>query len=249
MPDLLILDFDGTLAPLCPHPDEAQLPRSTAEVLQKLQTRIPIALLTGRSVSDLTGKLLNTGVQPQFIVGNHGLEGLPAHSEKRSAALIAVESWLTQLPLQLWENRGIYLENKAYSLSVHYRSVETRSEEVESLHQQLARLTPAPSVIPGKSVLNVLPANSPHKGHAVLALMEATGSQHTVFIGDDVTDERGFEVRNTPELRERPDRKLTTIRVGTSEPTSAEFRLQDPDDVEAYLRALWLRLTSIQTII
>src|SRR5262245_10523488 len=76
---LLAFDFDGTLAPIVAHPDDAAVPPTEARLLAQLSLRRPVAIVTGRRVADVPGRL---GFQAQFIIGNHGAEddtpGIPA---------------------------------------------------------------------------------------------------------------------------------------------------------------------------
>ena len=82
---LLAFDFDGTLAPIVARPDQATVPEPVSRGLAKLAERWPVAVITGRSVADVSPRL---GFTPRYIIGNHGVEypmrGVP---ESSSAAL------------------------------------------------------------------------------------------------------------------------------------------------------------------
>jgi len=68
---LLAFDFDGTLAPIVPMPHEARVPKAVSDGLDRLSRRLPLAIITGRSVTDVKPRL---GFEPNYIVGNHGAE-------------------------------------------------------------------------------------------------------------------------------------------------------------------------------
>ena len=73
---LLAFDFDGTLAPIVAHADDARVPDALARRLAVLAAAQPLAIITGRSVADVVGRL---GFRPWTVVGNHGAElaGVP----------------------------------------------------------------------------------------------------------------------------------------------------------------------------
>ncbi len=68
---LLAFDFDGTLTPIVPRPDDAYLSKGVSSRLAQLSKCLPVAIVTGRSVADVRGRL---GFVPRFVVGNHGAE-------------------------------------------------------------------------------------------------------------------------------------------------------------------------------
>ncbi len=70
---LLAFDFDGTLAPIVEHPDDAAVGAAVAAPLAALAARLPVAIVTGRSIGDVTPRL---GFAARWVIGNHGAEGL-----------------------------------------------------------------------------------------------------------------------------------------------------------------------------
>lgn len=68
---LLAFDFDGTLAPIVARPDDACIPLAVARRLDRLSALLPLAIITGRTIEDVQGRLSFT---PMFIIGNHGAE-------------------------------------------------------------------------------------------------------------------------------------------------------------------------------
>ena len=83
MPKLVLFDIDGTLAPIVERPDEARLPDAVQDGLAELSRRYDIAVITGRSVEDARRMLSFT---PRYVVGNHGIEGLPGASVRLALA-------------------------------------------------------------------------------------------------------------------------------------------------------------------
>jgi trehalose 6-phosphate phosphatase len=231
---LCAFDFDGTLAPIVTQPEKAHLPLGVLQRLVTLAHYTPVAVITGRSVADIRSRL---GFEPDYIVGNHGLEGIPgeAHCAGRCEQLCV--EWEQRLAASL-RNRamfdpGIRIENKGYSLSVHYRLARDRSKAERELIALFARLTPEARVIGGKCVFNLLPEEAVDKGVALEKLMEASGARSAIYVGDDVTDEDIFRLR-------RPD--LLSVRVGYGVDSAAEFFLYHRLDMFAPLDEVIRRL-------
>lgn len=77
----LLLDYDGTLAPIAPHPDLATLPQETKNVLQRLSniSDVYIAVISGRGVENVKDMV---GIEGITYAGNHGLEILHPDGSK-----------------------------------------------------------------------------------------------------------------------------------------------------------------------
>ncbi|MEO7007921.1 MAG: trehalose-phosphatase, partial [Caldimonas sp.] len=50
---ILAFDFDGTLAPIVAHPDEARVPAAVSHGLAELARALPVAIITGRDAADV----------------------------------------------------------------------------------------------------------------------------------------------------------------------------------------------------
>ncbi|MEN3110639.1 trehalose-phosphatase [Uliginosibacterium paludis] len=224
---LLALDFDGTLAPIVGDPSAARASARTAEVLSRLVRQLPVAIVTGRAVADVVGRL---GFNPQFVVGNHGAEGLPGTD-------------LRDLPpeLDLWrarimgdfraqlEQAGVMIEDKGHSMSFHYRHAPDREAARDAIHAAIRALQPAPRVIGGKCVINLLPADAPDKFRAVSTLLRISACGSVIFAGDDLTDDVVFE--------HAPAHWLT-IRVDEKPGSRARFSLSGQHQVLSFLERL-----------
>lgn len=228
---LCAFDFDGTLAPLVPVPDDAHLPDGIRERLLQLAHHAPLAIITGRGVDDIRPRL---GFAPDFLVGNHGLEGVPGWEGLTAAHAEICGAWLDQLCKVLpGYDPGILLENKRYSLSLHYREAADHAATARALEELFASLQPPPRVVAGKFVYNLLAEDRCHKGSALLRLMECCGAGKAIYVGDDVTDEDVFRMRH-------PD--ILSIRIEHSAASSAEFYVPDPADIQHLLTAVDERL-------
>lgn len=230
---LCAFDFDGTLAPIVAVPDEARLPDNIRLLLERIAHYAPIAVITGRSVDDISRRL---GFRPDFVVGNHGLEGVPGWEDLAAEHEHACAGWRRQLDQALrgqeWDT-GIQLEDKRFSLSVHYRQVEDVVACTRALESLFSRLEPQPRVVGGKYVYNLLMQDRCHKGSALSRLMELAGASTALYVGDDVTDEDVFRMR-------RPD--ILSIRIEPSADSAADYFLPHPRDILRLMEELIARL-------
>ncbi|MDR3410950.1 MAG: trehalose-phosphatase [Formivibrio sp.] len=216
---LLAFDFDGTLAPIVPRPEDACAPTSMGRAMTHLTEVATVAVITGRAISDVRARL---NFEPKYIVGNHGAEGIPGLTDKTGdSAEIAV--WERQI-LAAWHTlpQGVKMENKQHSLSLHYRMTSNRDEAKLALHALLNQLQPSPRIIGGKCVVNLLPENSNDKFDALLALQRTERSSKALFVGDDETDEVVFR-------KALPD--WLTIRVGQKDNSAASFYLNSQSEM------------------
>jgi trehalose 6-phosphate phosphatase len=229
---LLAFDIDGTLAPIVERPDEARLPDAVQQCLAELARRFDVAVITGRGVDDARRMLSFT---PRYLIGNHGIEGWPGAPATRPAEFArAVAAWRDTLAAsQPLAAAGVSLEDKRYSLSLHYRRAENPAKAHRAILDAVAGLVPAPRVIPGKAVVNLLPFGAPDKGDAIRALIEKTGCSNVLYVGDDDTDETVFGL-NLP--------SVLTLRVEPAADSAAALFLRDQREVLTLIRHIAARL-------
>lgn len=224
---LLAFDFDGTLAPIVAHPDDARIAPPVAERLQQLSVLRPVAIITGRSVSDVRSRL---GFEPRYVVGNHGAEDDSVPSSRGDAlATLRAALWLRRPDLAAC---GVWVEDKGLSIALHYRLAPER-EKAQALILDL--LTPHDDellrIFPGKMVVNVSAADAPDKAQALQGLVARCGARSALFAGDDVNDEPVFVAA--------PPHWLT-VRMGLDpqRPSRARFYLHGPEEIGTMLERL-----------
>jgi trehalose-phosphatase len=200
---LIALDFDGTIAPIVPHPDQAQMLPQARPILQRLAARsdTEIALISGRSLQDLRARI---GIDDVYYAGNHGLEiHGPDLDDTVPGALELVprvQECFRALTEAVGAVEGIYIENKHLSLSVHYRQIEdpARQQQVEAAVEKVFAANRAGlRLTTGKRVREIRPDIDWHKGKALLYIIDEIESvrearMRPLFVGDDKTDEDGF---------------------------------------------------------
>src|SRR5438105_2710186 len=186
---VLAFDFDGTLAPIVARPGEARVPETVSQGLAQLAQWLPVAVITGRSVSDVLPRL---GFRPHHVIGNHGAEdpevGPPSAA---SQALDALRHRIAAHADRLVD-AGVEVEDKRYSLALHYRMAANPGAALVCIEDLLQGIEPALKRFGGKCVVNVVATGLPDKGDALAALVQRTAAGAAVFIGDDVNDEAVF---------------------------------------------------------
>ena len=194
----LLLDIDGTLLDLAPTPREVWVPPDLANTLGRLLTRTSgaLALVSGRSLNDID---LIFAPEQFPAVGGHGAEmRLSIDSEAVATHAPPMDKELKRRLAAIAKlSPGILLEDKGYSLALHYRLAPHAEKAIyEAVSLIRADLPNAPiEVLPGKCVCEIKHSGF-NKASGVVELMthEPFKGRRPIFIGDDVTDESVFAI-------------------------------------------------------
>ncbi|MDA9505335.1 trehalose phosphatase [Bradyrhizobium sp. CCBAU 11386] len=229
----ILLDIDGTLLDLMPTPREVWVPPGLSETLKQLVERTSgaLALVSGRSLNDIDlifapdvyRAVAGHGAEMRLSVDNEAddVHAPPLDKElKRRLAAIAKLS------------PGILLEDKGYSLALHYRLAPHAEKAIfEAVSLIRADLPNAPiEVLPGKFVCEIKHSGFT-KATGVRELMqhEPFRGRRPLFIGDDVTDETVFAIM--------PDMNGLAFSVGRRT-MGVNGHFDAPSDVRAFLARL-----------
>lgn len=234
----LLLDYDGTLAPIAPHPDLATLPPETKNVLQRLSNHsdVYVAVISGRNVDNVKAMV---GIEGITYAGNHGLEiQHPDGSKFIHPMPMEYEGKMTKLLKALQEevcHHGAWVENKGALLTFHYRETpnELRAELVSKARQLIT--DNGFSVTEAHCAVEAKPPVQWNKGRAsIYILRTAFGVDWSerikiIYAGDDVTDEDAMMALKG---------MAATFRVTNAQivKTSAERRLPSTDSVLTMLK-------------
>jgi trehalose 6-phosphate phosphatase len=225
----LFLDFDGTLVDLAPTPDAIQVSIALRELLVRLNYCLHgrVALLSGRSVSDLLGHLHPVTLT---MAGSHGLERArlgdeivaPPVPDALGKAVHVLRSVQDHYP-------GVLIEEKPFGVAVHFRMAPEAEEACRFAATEVASQT-GMVVQAGKMVFELKPPTGT-KGGALRSFMAEPPFLMTrpVFLGDDLTDEHGFEAAN--------DLGGAGILVGDERATAAMYRLASVRAARDWLNA------------
>ncbi len=223
-------DFDGTLAPIVANPADAKPLPGTVELLSELAAlpETHVALLSGRARADLARL---SGVQePIELVGCHGAEFPPRLTTEDLTQQAELLRNLIDEATEITSGvEGVLLETKPVSVAVHVRNVPDRDLAAELTERVLAGPgnRNGVQVTTGKEVVELSVAKG-DKGQAIQVLRREVAATAVSFAGDDVTDEHGFDVLQPDDLG---------VKVGSG-PTSAGYRVSEPEDVQRLLRLL-----------
>ncbi|WP_315722783.1 MULTISPECIES: trehalose-phosphatase [unclassified Bradyrhizobium] len=229
----ILLDIDGTLLDLAPTPREVWVPPGLAETLNLLLQRTSgaLALVSGRSLNDID-LIFAPEVYP--AVGGHGAEmRLAGGSEADAVRAPPLDKELKRRLAAIARlSPGILLEDKGYSLALHYRLAPQAEKAIyEEVSRIRAELPGAPiEVLPGKCVCEIKHAGFT-KASGVRELMRHApfAGRKPFFIGDDVTDETVFAIM--------PDFAGLSFSVGRRA-LGVDGHFDAPDDVRAFLARL-----------
>lgn len=209
---LYAFDFDGTLAKIVQDPSAAKMNQTTHRLMTDLSRMVPVAVISGRSIQDLKERVL---FKPKYLIGNHGLEFQSDENSHLKLASSMCSKWLSILN-SIHFSYGIEIENKKYSLSIHYRKSRNKSRARAEIKTALEKLGSKAQILLGKCVFNVVPVDAPHKGTALLHLLKNSQIRHAFYIGDDETDEDIFSLSYQ-------SGQIFTVRVGKKKKSNASY--------------------------
>ncbi|PHP93618.1 trehalose-phosphatase [Pantoea agglomerans] len=221
-------DVDGTLAAIQSRPEAVFIPEQVIAQLQQLSalSQGALALVSGRPIEQLDA-LAAPWSGP--AAGVHGAERRDAEGNLQRISLpVEVEQSLRaelQDAMASWP--GTQLEVKGMAFALHYRQAMQHEQDVMRLAEQSVKRFPGLALQPGKCVVEIKPAGI-DKGAAISDFMQQPpfAGRTPVFIGDDLTDEKGFLAVNA--------RQGVSIKVGEGS-TQAHYRLHDVDAVYGWL--------------
>lgn len=195
----VLLDLDGTLAPIVERPSDAAVPERTGEALAALVGAYAlVAVVTGRRAAVAREIVGLAGIA---YAGIHGFELLEAGSaEARPAPSLEGEAdrapgFAERLDRAELEAAGLRAEDKGPIVALHWRgaadegAAEERAEEIAD-DAEAAGLV----VHRGRKVLELRPPVAIDKGSAVEALLASSGARTALYAGDDRTDLDAFAV-------------------------------------------------------
>jgi trehalose 6-phosphate phosphatase len=220
---LLGFDYDGTLAQIASSPQRARMRLATRRLLLQVARCYPCVVISGRTRQDVAGRL--RGLPLWQIFGNHGLE--PWSGDQEAVSL--VREWVRLLRESLAAYPGVVIEDKRFSVAVHYRQVRDKPR-VRRIIASVTRGLRQVRVLGGVEAVNLIARGAPDKGTALQYARRALACDTAIYVGDDDTDEVAFA--------SAPPSELLAIRVG-GEPTSrAGYRLKTQRDIDRLLQTL-----------
>ncbi|MBR1238436.1 trehalose-phosphatase [Bradyrhizobium sp. AUGA SZCCT0182] len=229
----ILLDIDGTLLELMPTPREVWVPPGLSKTLNRLLARTngALALVSGRSLNDID---LIFAPEQFPAVGGHGAEmridpdneSVDSHAPPMDRELKRRLAAIAKL------SPGILLEDKGYSLALHYRLAPHAEKAIYAAVSLIrADLPNAPiEILPGKCVCEIKHSGfTKATGVRELMTREPFKGRRPLFIGDDVTDETVFGIM--------PDYDGLAFSVGRRA-QGVQGHFDSPSDVREFLAHL-----------
>ncbi len=228
----MFLDYDGTLTPIVGTPDKAVISDEMRSLIIKLKEIIPVAVISGRALKDIKDRV---GIEDIIYAGNHGAEvwdgrkAIISQGSEENRRLL--EEVLEKLKKETSYIKGVLIEDKGITASLHFRNVNVRQvgdifrifERIAKEHEDDFRF------IIGKKVFEIRPVNIWNKGDAVSWIIENMGKHRfPVYIGDDTTDEDAYSILKNRGL---------SISIGGS--ANADYYIQNQEEVKDFLTMLY----------
>ncbi|OIJ84881.1 trehalose-phosphatase [Streptomyces colonosanans] len=199
---VLAFDFDGTLAPIVPDPDQARAHPDAVPALAAVAPKVAsVAVLTGRpaGVAVRQGGFAGVpGLEHLVVLGHYGAERWDARTGTVTApaphpGVAAVRAELPGFLDGIGAWRGTWIEEKGRALAVHTRRAEDPQAAFEGLREPLAELAARHGLIvePGRLVLELRPPGM-DKGAALLEYVREIGAEAVLYAGDDLGDLAAF---------------------------------------------------------
>jgi trehalose 6-phosphate phosphatase len=230
----LFLDVDGTLLDIAPTPDAVAVPAGLVETLGRINAALggAMALVSGRRRADLRRIFRGAGV---ILIGEHGATAsVPLTSLDAARGEGPPPGLVAALRRFAARHPDTLLELKAHGAALHVRGAPSAASAARRLAHKLAETyRDLVRLLRGKAVFEFVPAGI-SKGQAIEALLaeRAFRDRTPYVIGDDVTDEDGFEVANRW--------GGVSLRVASSDlrmaKSAARYTIASPSQLRIWLR-------------
>lgn len=231
---VFFFDYDGTLTPIVERPELAVMSEDMRDTLKKVAAKFRTAIVSGRFRDVVEDFVKIDGI---FYAGSHGFDikgpqfSLIQPEAEKTTPLI--EKITKELHKKLDSIEGLLIEEKKFSVAVHYRLVDEERylDGIREYVEKIVRDNPQLRLMYGKKVFEILPAIDWNKGKAIIWIMQALGlswdEYSVIYIGDDTTDEDAFRAIRT--------RGAGILVSKENKPSSADFRVSSVQDIKKLL--------------
>jgi trehalose 6-phosphate phosphatase len=197
----VFFDFDGTLSDIVKNPDAARLVAGAADALTALSAQCPVAILSGRDLTDVRERIGLPGI---WYAGSHGFEltgpdGAHHENAEAAASIPVLEQAAAELTDQLAHIPGVVVEHKRFGVAVHYRNAaRDRVGEATAAVRSVGQRT-ALRVTTGREVIELRPDVDWDKGKTLRWVLDHIRDDEQpapllpIYLGDDITDEDAFD--------------------------------------------------------
>ncbi len=217
---LLAFDYDGTLAPIASTPARARLPATTRRLLTEHRPPLPVR----RDFRTAARRRGETARGHSDLVRLRQLRSRAGAA--RPSPPTRVGDWARRLTERLPTHRGLVVEEKRYSVTIHYRHARDKRRALRTI--EAVRELPDARAIGGTQAMTLLPRTAPTRGSRCNTPVACSTAIKRLYVGDDDTDEDAFASASAE--------NLLSIRVGTTRTSCARYRLRRQADIDRYYR-------------
>lgn len=227
---VFFLDYDGTLTPIVESPELARVSDEMRKKVKALSEKYTVAVVSGRMREDVEQLLDVKGI---FYAGSHGFDikgdNFSMIHPGAEKTIPLVDKVIKKLHSSLDGIDGCLIEEKKFSVAVHYRRVDEK--QVPAVAEVVDKIIASESLLrllKGKKVFEILPDIDWDKGKAIRWIMKAFEKDwkdvSVVYMGDDTTDEYAFRAIRT--------RGAGVLVSDEERPSSADYQIVSPEEVE-----------------
>ncbi len=195
-PCALFLDVDGTLLDLAARPDDVVTPAGLVSILARAERKLAgaLALISGRAIVDVDRLFAPLRLRAS---GVHGAEIRfdPDAPTTATGTAELPQSLLAALMRAVEPFPGVFVENKRFSFTVHFRLAPSAEGPLRSIVKEVVDSCPIPLDLMDAHCAIEIKNPSFDKGGAIAAFLSTStfgGGRKPIFVGDDTTDESGF---------------------------------------------------------
>lgn len=225
---MVLLDLDGTLAPIVAHPDDARVEPAAIDAIRALGAAgIGVGVVTGRPSGEASRLL---GVDDVAIAGLYGLEGAPPVAAE---VVAEVEREARAVP-------GAWVEPKGATVAVHVRASPAASWPALAAGLERIARGSRLEVHAGKAVFDLVPAGVGRKGSTVARLVADAEADAVAYAGDDLPDLEAFAALDRLAADGMPVLRVAVAAAESPEQLlrAADVVLPDPAGLAAWLATL-----------
>jgi len=234
----LLLDYDGTLAPIVQDPTTARMSTSAREALSRLARQLSVVgVVSGRELDDLAERASAPGI---WLAGSHGaVIRRPSGQEERATVSPEMLRQLPQLPVDLSDMIGVRREIKTSAVAFHYRGLESDRSLVEELRRRVSVESRNAGLTLGEGRC-VFEARVPgiDKGAALRRIVDVADLRVVVVVGDDWTDLDAFRAAHDHATCEGIAIAVNSSEIPVPLQAVADVLAVDVAEVENWLRSL-----------
>ena len=234
---VVFLDYDGTLTPIVPRPEDAKLSGGMRQAVRALSAHCTVAVVSGRDLEDVRTLV---GLEGIYYAGSHGFDiagpaGMKMTFQQGIDYLPALDRAEKALRAGLTGIDGCQIERKKFAVAIHFRRVaRDRVSGIEETVNRVLAENEGLRRTGGKMIFELRPDIDWDKGKALRWLLARfnldAGAVVPIYLGDDLTDEDA--------LREVRGRGIGILVRDEPRPTEASYALESPGEVAVFLGKL-----------